>query len=358
MKIQPLVQRFAAALVLTMAAIHGTLLWGANKEPVIVVVHLNGTLEVKRSPSTKAFKAVVGTVLKPGDVLLLSGEAQVTCSDLGLHTIPDGVPSPIPCASTATTLYFNNEEIPTTRAATGFVPIVLSPRKTKLQTTRPLLSWKGLPGVNDYELHVTGDNPSWSKQVTGTTPRLYPADAPSLKPGITYQFWVSQAGSRDRDETPGLGFSIATDEERESLKADRAQLSNAGLDPAMKALMDAAILDSCGFHSEAIDDLQQIASTSGLALVHRMLSNSYYSVGLYREALIATQKAFDLYTGGANVDTAGAAWAKLHSGLLYSQLGNKAQAATDLKDAKSRFAALGFDDQVTNIQEFLNALNQ
>ena len=162
MKIQPLVQRFVGALVLATGAIHGAPLWGADKEPVIVVVHLRGRLEVKRSPSTKAFKAFVGTVLKPGDILLLSGEAQVTCSDLSLQTIPDGVPSPLPCGSTVATLYFNDEEIPTTRATTRFVPLVFSPRKTKLLATRPLLRWKGLPGVNDYELHVSGDDLVWA----------------------------------------------------------------------------------------------------------------------------------------------------------------------------------------------------
>jgi hypothetical protein len=339
--------------------VHGVPLFGQHNAPFIFVSKLSGTLEVDRSPSTKAFKAAVGTVLKPGDVLQLTGGvAQITCSDLSLHQIQTDIPSALPCGSAVAALSYNNEEIPKTRAGVGYVPIVLSPRNTKLLSTLPLLRWRGLPDAIDYEVHVDGTTPAWSRHVSGLTSISYPADAPSLTPGTTYSFWVKKTGAADRDQTPGLGFSIATDQERIDLRTARDQVSNAAIEVSLKPLVDAAVLDSYGFHAEAIDELEKATNTKPSALAYRILSNSYYCVGLYREALSVTRKAFSLYTSADTADDSGAAWAMLQSGLLSGQLGDKAKATSDLNDAKNRFAALGLDDQVANIQRYLNTFTQ
>jgi hypothetical protein len=357
--------RVVTAAAAVIGLISGMPLWGTDKQPAIVVTRLNGTLEVKRPPSQKSIKAFLGSTLEPGDVLFLTGSGQVSCSDLSVHQITPGAPTPLPCGHDVETVYFNGEEVFATRASPGFVPIVLSPRKGKLITTTPLLRWKGLPGDSNYTLSLKGTDLSWSKQVTGVTPVRYPEDAPALKPGASYAFTIFVTIPEDPDtspderetpkvdQTPGLAFSIATDLERQQLTTARQLVAQADIDPALRPLMDASVLASYNFHSEAIDALLEVEKNAQSPLLYRLLANSYYSIGLYNEALAATQKAFDLYSSGPNADASGAAWAKLHTGLLYGQIGDTQKAATDLQDAKIRFTALGLDDEADKIQGYL-----
>jgi hypothetical protein len=351
------IAKFAFAIA-AVIAISGSPMWGADKEPVILVTRLNGTLKYKRPPSTVASNASVGTVLKPGDVLMLTGDAQVLCSDASVHKIDAGAPSPVPCPVGVQTISYNGKEVFGPRGPQGFVPVVLAPRMTHLLSINPQLRWRGLPGISSYTLTLIGPDGDWSKKVSGETPMKYPADAPPLKAGASYLLTITAEGIPEVDETPNLGFSIATDSERQQVALVRGKIAQADLDSSLKPLMDAAVLASYGFHAEAIDELMEQERKSQSALVYRLLANSYYSIALYNEALAAMQKAFALYSSGLQVDATGSAWAKLHIGLLYSQIGDSQKAAVDLQDAKSRFTALGLDDEAQKVQGYLQLLSQ
>ena len=155
---------------------------------VHLLVALEGNLSVKRQGWSDYTPALFGMVLHSGDLLRLEGTAQATiaCADLTVARASGGVSS-VPCTVIKPVLVYGSSLINPTRAdAPADIPIVLSPRKTRLLSARPTIRWTPIAGVSTYKVSVRGPNLTWSTEVTDQTTLVYPDVAPPLTAGAAY----------------------------------------------------------------------------------------------------------------------------------------------------------------------------
>ena len=109
------------------------------REAVNVLVGVEGNGQIKRQGWSDYAPALFGMILRSGDLLRLDsgGQATVACSDLTVAKATGGVSS-VPCKVSKPLLVYGGSLILPTRAdAPADIPLVLSPRKTKMLSARP-----------------------------------------------------------------------------------------------------------------------------------------------------------------------------------------------------------------------------
>ena len=139
---------------------------------------------------------------------------------------------------------------------------MLSPRKTRILSSHPLLRWSAVPGAGVYKVSVRGPNLTWSADVTGTSEIAYPDGAPALQPGVTYKLSVA-AGNRSSDEesAAGLGFTLLKPDEAQAVKDGEARIRALGLSDAATRLLLANLYAGQGLTAEATNQLENVAQS-------------------------------------------------------------------------------------------------
>jgi hypothetical protein len=254
-----------------------------------------GKLKVRQRKGQEFAEATIGMIVRRGYRLDLdsSGRASIKCADGEIHQLlpgPQGCPCVIPDEATIQ----DGTRIPRTRGqdtAGSPFPVIISPRKTQLLMTRPVLRWSAgasptLSAAVTYKVSILSYvGIVWSRQVTSRTEMEYPADEKPLTRGEEYKLVIT-AGSRTSEEegVPGLGFSVVTDEEAKKIAAAEASIRGLKLGPSETQFFIADLYAARGLSSEAIvrldalkDDLKELA-------LLRLLGDLYANAGLHREA--------------------------------------------------------------------------
>jgi len=318
----------------------------ATNRDAHLLVAAQGKVMVKRNGWTISAPAGFGVVLRRGDLVHVSspGRATVACADLSLHELPAGRFTGVPCASAekAFLVYQGSLLNPTRSDASDEIPVVISPRRTKLLSLRPTLRWAPVPGNTRYSIAVRGPGVNWTtEEVHGATSLVYPEGAPALASGATYKVTVTAKGrSSDELPEPGLGFTLLSTDAAKEVRAGAERIRALGLASEAAQLLTAHLYASVGLHAEAIEQLEALAKSQPAPPVWQTLGTLYQAVGLNRLAeeryLLAAKQSL----AAGDVETQALAHRAL--GILYLEaFGLKSEATRSFTDALASFEKLG-----------------
>jgi hypothetical protein len=241
------------------------------------------------------------------------------------------------------------------------IPIVISPRRTRLLNPRPTLRWTPIQGVDTYTVSIQADKLIWSSTVQGMTEVPYPADAPALVAGQVYKVVVAGGGRSSEDKlVPDLGFSIAPPDEVNELKAAEGRIKTLGVSDGaaqflvavLYATRKAEVRDN--FNAEAIERLESLSTSLVEPAVQRMLGDLYLKVGLLTKAEAHFTQANELSRKVNDID--GQATELQTLGTIYELLGNRDEAIKRLQDAIAWYQKMGDTNAVQQLEEQLNRL--
>ena len=114
------------------------------------------------------------------------------------------------------------------RGVSNSGPVSLyAPHKGQAYTLRPSFWWQGdANGKYKFHLQDLQGGLSWDREVTGTSMN-YPADAPPLEPGHTYQWQIESESSLFGPPAPSAVIVVLPAAERTQIKADEAKFQGA-----------------------------------------------------------------------------------------------------------------------------------
>jgi hypothetical protein len=327
--------------------------------PVNLVVGIEGSISIKRQGWTDYAPAFFGMALRSDDLLRLDGSSQATvaCSDLTLAKAAGGV-SAVPCKGTTALLMSGGRLVMPTRADAPLeIPLILSPRKTKLLSAHPILRWSPVAGATLYKVALRGPNLSWSSDVSGKTEIAYPNDAPALAAGATYKLSVSTgAHSSDEESSPGLGFTMLKPDEAQVIRDGETRIRGLGASDAATRLLLANLYAGQGLTAEAIEQMESLITVAEEPAIVRALGDLYLKIRLnrlaeerYTQALALSQKLNDVE---------GQAIAQNALGLVYEALGNKSEAVQRSQKAIAWYQKLGDAKTIAQIEARIAALQK
>jgi hypothetical protein len=325
---------------------------GAN-----ILVAVEGNLSVKRQGWSAYAPALFGMALNASDLLRLDGPAQATiaCADLTVVKAAGGV-SNVPCKVSKPLLVYDGSIIIAPRPVIPLaIPIVISPRKTKLLDPHPVLRWSSVQDATAYTIGVRGSGLSWTTMVTAAATVTYPQSAPALQPGATYKLTVSTAArSSDEESAAGLGFTMLKPEEAQVVRDGETRIRSLRLSDAATRLLIASLYAGLGLTAEAIEQLESLFTSTKEPAVARLLGSLYLGQGLsrlaedrYLQGLDLAQKANDIEGQAADSNALG---------MVYEALGNKDEAIRRAQQAIAWYQKLGDSRSVQDIQTRLASL--
>ena len=331
---------------------------GESGEPSNLLVAVQGDVLLKREGWSEYARAVFGSPVRNGDLFKLDdgSQAKVACSDLTLVSMTPGV-SGAPCKVERPVLMYKGSQVSATRAVpSSDYPTTVTPRKTKLLNSRPVLRWTEVPGTAAYKVAVRGPNLEWTAE-TPKTELVYPDDAPALSPGVTYKLSVD-AGDRNSDQegTPGLGFMVLGADEAQGVRDAESRIRALGLEDAPTRLLIASLYANQDLAAEAVQQLEELPEGEKGPAVQRLLGDLYLKTGLnflaeehYLKALEASKQADDLEGQAASH------WVL---GQLYELTGSSVDAVKHMQEAVVIYEKLGDSATVKQIKERLAQLQQ
>ena len=324
-----------------------------------LLIIVEGPVNVKRAGRSEYVPAMFGMVLHRGDLLKLDGSAQakVACSDLTLANALSGTGS-VPCKAnqpiiadpaTGSRVSAARSNIPSD------IPIVISPRRTRLLNPRPTLRWTAMPGIDTYSVSIQQKDALWSAEVTGTAEIAYPASAGALVPGATYKVIVAAGGRSSEDKVvPDLGVTIATPEEVSEIRAAEARINALDLPEGATQFLIAVLYATRkpevrdNFNAEAIERLENLSTSLQEPAVLRMLGDLYLKIGVlglaeerYVQAVALSRTLNDVEGQASGLQTLG---------MIYELMGNKDEAVKQLHEAMALFQKLGDTTTVKEIE--------
>lgn len=322
-----------------------------------VIVEAEGGVEVKRRGSSGFAVAGVGTSVRRGDLLRLESAARATvaCADLSVHELPAGRLSGVPCPDAAPEILVHEGSLlnPTRSDPPEGVPVVISPRRTRVLSPRPRLRWAPMDEVSAFEVAVRGPGVDWSAEVEGATSIVYPEDAPALAPGETYKVIVVAAGrSSEEGSEPGLGFTLLAADEAESVREAADRILALGLPEAAANLLIAHLYAGHGLDAEAIELLEEVSGDAGPPPLLRKLGELYWRAGLVLEAERLYLEAARLSAEAGDLE--GQALARQALGTLYREaFGLEGEAERAFGEALELYRTLGDATAIEELEERL-----
>ncbi len=326
---------------------------------VHLIVAVQGNLSIKRLGWSDYAPALFGMALHNGDLLRVDSGARATiaCADLTVAA-PGGGVSSVPCKVNKPLLVYGGSQIIPTRAEPPIgIPMILSPRKTRLLNTHPVLRWAPVANATSYDVTVRGPNLSWSARVAGKNEIVYPGDASALAPGVSYKLSVTAgAQTSDAETEPGLGFTMLKPDEAQAVRDGEARIRKLALTDAATRLLIASLYASQGLNAEAIVLLENLTQSVREPAIVRLLGDLYLKVSLNRQAEDAFLQALDLSQKVSDIE--GQAACQNALGLVYETFGNKTEAIQRSQKAVEWYQKLGDSKTAKEIQSRLAALQK
>lgn len=177
--------------------------------------------------------------------------------------------------------------------ASALVP--MSPVMTKVQSAAPTFAWK----IDDpsLELRFTLYNESgvqWKTDVTDATTLAYPADAPALKPGVSYSWTLETTDPLVSPplRTTAAFFEIIAPDDVAALGKELAAIDQNKPGEVTYRLMRASVYFDRGLVADAIGETETaLASDPDNASLHAILGKLYAETGRTQEAVQEMQRS-------------------------------------------------------------------
>jgi hypothetical protein len=310
-----------------------------------------GKLKVKQKKSEQPADATVGMPVRRGYLLTLdaTAKAAVRCADGTTHDLQPG-PQGCPCIAAARGAIYDGSTIPPARGpdtARGAFPVLISPRKTLLLTTRPNIRWSPVAAPSKEKavtyrvsMYTEAMDLIWRKDGIQKTEMPYPPDEQELARGEVYKV-VVQAGkaSSTQERTADLGFTVLTESDAKSIAEAEASVRRLNLPSDETRLMVADLYAARGLSSEAIEMLTILTNTLREPAVLRLLGDLYAASGLHREAVKEFEEALALPQIRSDIE--GQALTLTALGRSHAALGNGERARASFASAVEAFRKLG-----------------
>ena len=359
---------FIVAVTLFIAALLTAECAPANRPPAITVAGVpailfaEGKLWIRRPGWTDFFPATSGIRVEPGvEVQPGNGtRAIVLCSNFISQQLPSDITSQLAgnCAAGPKLLPDAGLGPMLGSNPTG-IPYVISPRRTRLFSSTPLLRWHAAEGASFYTacLRPIGDQCIWKTQTAGTQIR-YPGDPPLL-PGKAYILEITTDNRRTsaEDVAPNIEFQVIQPGEREYIDAAVALLQSAPLADAERIFAIAQFYAAQELRSDALEAIDELERTDvSLPRLSLLAGDLYRQSSLPIEAADAYVQAAELAASPALEDAEAAAQARMALGAVYVELGDVETAIAAYQAARELFTRLGDNAGVTKVNEELKQL--
>jgi hypothetical protein len=229
----PVVLKRTMTVVSGLSLLAATLLGGCGKPASEAVdrpnllVATDGDVRLKRVGWSDYVPVGFGTFLQSKDLLEVDGTASVLCGDLTVKPIKGR--DSCPCPTTMNHVMYDdaNISIETSRCLEDDrpeddVPYITHPRNTLVASPRPLLRWRDV-GASSYTIAIVQrGSVIWQQDGMMGDEITYPADGPTLEPGVDYLLVVRDNDTgieSSEDPAKGIGFRVASSAQREALAA-------------------------------------------------------------------------------------------------------------------------------------------
>jgi hypothetical protein len=340
-----------------------------------VVTGIHRKISVKRAKNTNFVSAYTGMWVGNSDKFRLDSPDSVmtvTCSDgkqqiirtghLGLQCLS------VPQGSKPVVGVYKKRRITRPRGGVegDMIPVVISPRMTRLLDRYPLIRWQPTRGGSDYKVKVLeGPNEIWSADVKNGSSVKYPENpATALVPGNTYRVVIStETHSSLEDKTANLGFSIVPAAEARAIKSAATRIRNLRLsDIATRLLLAQLYAGSTdrtsgkALYAEAIELLEAVADKREPAVL-RLLGDLYLDIelsgraeGFYAHASTLSQESGDVE---------GQSLAEHALGMIFAQTKlNRDEAIKHLQNAKALYEQMGDAAAIAEIDKEIQSLKK
>jgi hypothetical protein len=236
----------------------------------------------------------------------------------------------------------------------GHVPVILSPRNTKLLTFAPTFRWTIVDGAKGYTVIVRSPVGEVWRGETDQTELAYPADAPALSDGTTYLLSVEArlgAAAAPRVSTEAPHFSILAPPEAEEIQALEEELKASPLKGSSQRFVLATLYAERGLYHAAITAYEALVADDEQSVYYCALGDLYVQIKLYCSAQEHYARAVDLAT--ADGDKMGLAVAEAGLGRAYHGYGNADEALTHLQASLSLYEELGETEQAEQVSDLI-----
>ncbi len=247
------------------------------------------------------------------------------------------------------------------------VPIVLSPRNTKIRDARPTLLWTQVSEATEYEIELNGPKTfrlsldasevvcteTWGDSKVCSLP--YPTQAPDLPPGtLSFLSVRTRRGlaSPLREEAKPSRIERLSPDKAEDIRIKLEQLEDLPLDEAARQLLEADLYARQGLYAEAIPAYRKVLVVRDIPEVRVTLGDVLLEVGLLRMAARTYQEALD-----GNPGTAVQAAAEFGLGRVEYTRMSFEHAECHFRKARELYASLGLKEEAAAAKRGAGAAN-
>ena len=337
------------AVFIALSSIATSALAASNRISNGLIIHSSGEVALERQ-NGRIVRPTGGTLIYPGDKLRTAQNAQLTiqCADLAIKSIAPGENQLNSCLLAKSDCSADLVKCPdrspdklTWNSAP--IPYIISPRRTKLLDSKPILRWNPVAGATSYKLSLreNGAKLNWEMTVSGTE-AVYPGE-PALKPGVRYRLIV-EANTGASSESPlveeDTAFRLLEPKQVQGVKDAVGAIDKQVPNENAQKLAIANLYLNTNLIAEAIEILENIEKTGGeTPPINRALGD------MYLEKLQLVPQAEVYYSKAINTakpdDIEELTAARYGLGEVHSAMRNNLEAMKYLRMAKDGYTALG-----------------
>ncbi|MEG4454686.1 hypothetical protein [Microcoleus sp. N9_A1] len=339
------------AIIIGLSSIATTALAASNRISNGLIIHTSGEVAIERQNGL-IVRPTSGTPIYPGDKLRTAQNGQVTiqCADLGIKSIAPSenqlnscllANKKSDCSESLIRCPDRGDDKITWNSAP--IPYIISPRRTKLLDSKPILRWNPVAGATSYKLSLreNGAKLNWEMTVSGTE-AVYPGE-PALKPGVKYRLIVEANTGVSSENAVGEGdieFSLLDEKQVEAVKDAVGAIDKQVPNESAKKLAISSVYLNTSLIAEARDILEKLQETGGeTPPINRALGDLYLEklqlvpqAEVYYSKVINTAKTDDIEELTA---------ARYGLGQVHSAMRNNLEAMKYLRMAKDGYTTLG-----------------
>ncbi|WP_204103189.1 MULTISPECIES: tetratricopeptide repeat protein [Spirulina sp. CCY15215] len=317
-------------------------------------------------------RATLGMTIYPSDRLQVNegGQLLVLCANLETQAVSSGSILPNRCTGA-------REEAKCSPDLAGCpdrgtilawgdtsIPFSVSPRRTKVFKSRPILRWNPVAGATSYLVTVTGVSEDgremqWSVETTDTSLVYIPeSDEQVLQPGWDYLLVVETdtgvASFEESVQLGGMGFQLLDKTEEKELRSRQSLFIQQSISLEAKGLAIARLFLEYDAIGEAILLLESVLPMSETAALHLLIGE------LYQDRLLIAPPAAKHYERAialadeANLEEKALAYEGL--GRVRAAMQNYTDAIDLLTQARRIYEELGDRDRLEELDKTIQEL--
>jgi len=268
--------------------------------PAALLIDYTPEVKVLRK-DTECFVPAYGMPLYQGDVVstFTAAHALIYCRNGSLLAVPDEhnqcidashIPSERVWAHlerydiTYWPFLINHVSFNLTLPPETVSPLLLAPRQTRLQATRPTFYWRAVVGATAYRLSLRMPNGIIWQRETPFTTLLYPDDAPALTPGSGNTVVLEVVHAPSPSETVYL--EMLREEELAMVQTQEGIIRELHPNAVAECYLLALLYRRWGLWGAAIHQLEQLACgmPSLSSAFWLLLGELYLRIGLYAQS--------------------------------------------------------------------------